>query len=102
MKIQVDGQDILDLQPWQEAVIKNDILEEEFESHMKRIARYVCEHKFDQCFQRLKEQWEKRLIDEGAKSLPTSKEEFANLIFSHPAYKNRSQREIEAKSHQNL
>jgi hypothetical protein len=95
MKLQIDNEDIWELLPWQEAVIKNDILEEEFVDHMKRIARWVWEHKFEQCFKRFRQEWEPRLITEGAQTLPTSQEAFANLVFSHPDYKNRSAREAE-------
>lgn len=92
MRIQVDNQEIFELLPWQENVIKNDIFEEEFETHMRRIARWVWENKFERCFERLKNEWEPKLIDRGLQSLPTGKEEFANLVFSQPDYRNRSER----------
>lgn len=98
MKIQVDNIDVYELQPWQELVLKNDLLEEEFEEHMKRIAQWIWEHKFENCFTRLKNEWEPKLIGRGATSLPTDREEFATLVFSQPDYKNRSTRDAEERA----
>lgn len=94
MKLQVDNQDVFELQLWQEAVIKNDIKDEEFVDDMKRRARYIWEHKFEKCYERFEKEWlEKLRTDQSIQNIPTSKEAFVNLVISRPDYKNRSQRE---------
>ena len=94
MKIQVDGKEIFGLSEVQEQVIMNDIQEELFYDDMCRRLEYVLTHKYEQCFERLKKEWESKLA-ERVSSIPTNKDELAKLIFSQTDYKNRSQRERE-------
>lgn len=94
MKISVDDKEIFTLTETQKKVIQNDILLEIFDEDMKRRLKYILMHKYEECFKRLKSEWEPKLIENGIDSLPTNPEAFAELIFSQPEYKNRSQREI--------
>jgi len=95
MKISVNDEHLFTLTETQKKVIKNDILEEIFEEDMKRRLHYILTHKYERCFLRLKQEWEPKLKDSGVKYIPTDEAEFAELVFSHPQYKNRSQREKE-------
>ncbi len=68
-------------------------------SEIKRRLRWVIEHKCDKCFDRLHSEWtsldasgESKLSRSGITSIPTSKTEIANMIFAHPEYKNRIDR----------
>lgn len=94
MKISVDDVEILTLNDTQKKVIKNDIPDELFEEDMKRRILYILIHKYDQCLRRLKEEWIPKLKDAGVKSIPTDDSEFAELVFSQPNYKSRSEREV--------
>ena len=94
MKISVNDQELFSLSDTQKKVIQNDIPSEIFDEDMKRRLQYILTHKYEECFKRLKSEWEPRLAASGAKSIPTDPDEFANLVFSQPSYKNRSQREI--------
>lgn len=98
MKIQVDNETVFELNETQKKVIKNDILESEFNDDMKRRARYIIEHKYQRCFDRLKKEWEPKLVQRGLRSLPTSADEFALLVFSQQDYKNRTQRDLEEEA----
>ena len=93
MKISVDDKDLFTLSETQKRVIKNDIHEDEFEDDMKRRLQYILMHKYDRCFERLKKEWEPKLAASGARSIPTDKDEFAQLVFAHPEYKDRKRRE---------
>lgn len=94
MKAQVDSTDIYELLPWQENVIKNEVLTEEFEEDMKRRIKWVWEHKFEQCYKRFEEEWiEKLRADPTVTQIPTDKEAFVNLVLARPEYKNRSERD---------
>jgi hypothetical protein len=93
MKIPVDGVDLFTLTDTQKQVIKNDVLEEIFNDDMKRRLQWVLIHKYEQCFEALKKEWEPKLAANGIKAIPTDKDELAQLIFSQPNYKNRSARE---------
>jgi len=92
MKISVDDQHLFTLNETQKRVIKNDIMEEIFDEDMKRRLKYILTHKYEQCFDRLKKEWEPKLASRMS-SIPTNPEAFAELVFSQPDYKNRSQRE---------
>lgn len=96
MKIQVDGKPVFELNETQKKVIQNDIPSEIFVSDMERRARYIIEHKYERCLKRLKEEWEPKLRDR-VQSVPTDQDALAELIFSQPDYRSRSQREKEAK-----
>ena len=93
MKIKINDKEILELSETQKKVICNDIMSEELEADLKRRVQYALMHKYEQCFKRLKTEWEPKLKDNGVRSIPLDDEEFAELVFSQEGYKNRSQRE---------
>jgi len=96
MKIQVDGNECFSLSETQKKVIMNDIPSEIFEDDMRRRLKWILlDEKYENCFRRLKEEWEPKLVANGLTSLPTNKDAFAELVFSQPDYKNRSQRDAE-------
>jgi len=97
MKIQVDGKDLFELTDIQKKVIQNDIPSEIFEADMKRRIFNVINHKYEQCFKRLKVEWEPKLERAGVESIPTNKDKFAELVFKQPDYKDRSARDAESK-----
>jgi hypothetical protein len=91
MKIQVDGQELFELSDVQQKVIKNEIHENEFESDMKRRLEYILKHKYERCFERLKQTWDPILATRH-ESVPTDPEAYAQLVFSQPDYKSASER----------
>lgn len=93
MKISVDEKELFTLTETQKRVIQNDIFEYLFEEDMKRRLHYVLMHKYEQCYKRLKEEWEPRLKAAGVKSIPLDNDEFAQLVFAQPEYKSRKQRD---------
>ena len=96
MKINVNDKTVYELSETQKKVIQNDIPSEIFEADMERRARYIIEHKYERCFGRLKKEWDQKLIENGVKLMPTDPDDYAELVFSQPNYKNRSQRESES------
>lgn len=95
MKISVNDQELFILSEVQERVIKNDIHDEVFDEDMKRRLQYILSHKYENCFKRLKQEWDPKLAANGIKMIPTDPDEYAQLVFAQPSYKNRSQREAE-------
>jgi len=91
MKVHCDGKEILHLSETQKKVIMNDIPEEIFQEDMERRLCYILEHKYHRCLERLKAEWKERL-EERVSAIPTNPDALAELIFSQPDYKNRSQR----------
>lgn len=96
MKISVDNNELFTLSETQKKVIKNDIHDDLFDEDMKRRLNWVLTHKYEQCFERLKKEWEPKLAASGLQSIPTNPDAFAELVFSHPNYKSRKQRELES------
>lgn len=113
MKILVDGKQVLELTETQKQVIKNDIPTEIFQEDMERRVGWILTHKYERCFERLKNEWDKKLLKpiidpatkaetpRGVSSIPLDKDAYATLVFSQPDYKNRSARELEAKQVEN-
>lgn len=94
MKIQVDGKTVYELSETQKKVIKNDIPDEIFQEDIERRVRYIVEHKYERCMERLKAEWTPRLA-QVHQSLPTNNDQLAEVIFAQREYKRRSQREKE-------
>lgn len=94
MRIDVDGKKVLELNETQKKVIQNDIPSEIFQQDMERRVNWVLSHKYRRCFERLKLEWEPKLR-ERVDTVPTDPDKLAQLIFSQPDYKNRSQKESE-------
>ena len=74
-------------------VIKNDIHEDEFEDDIKRRLKYILSHKYDKCFDRLKNEWIPKLKESGVESIPLDNDRFAELVFNHPKYMSRKDRD---------
>jgi len=96
MIVKVDNVDLFELTEIQKKVLKNDIKADIFEDDIKRRLFYIINHKYEQCFKRLKAEWEPKLAAKGVESLPVDKDAFAQLVFSQPEYKDRSARELES------
>jgi len=93
MKISVDGKELFTLTEVQKKVIKNEVLADIFEEDMKRRLHYIIMHKYEQCFKRLKAEWDSKLEKAGVESIPTNKDAYAELVFARPEYKDRAARD---------
>ncbi len=93
MKISVNDQELYSLNETKKSVIKDHVHEDIFDADMKRRLEWVLTHLYEQCFDRLKKEWEPKLVAAGAKSIPTDKDEFAQMVFAHPEYKSRKVRD---------
>lgn len=95
MKFSVDDIEVFSLSDTKMKVIKNEISSATFEADMKRRTKYIIEHKYERCFTRLKDEWEPKLVANGVETIPTDKDEFAELVFAQPEYKDKLERESE-------
>ncbi len=99
MKISVDDQEIFTLSEVEKKIIQNEIPIEIFEDDMRRrMGWWILDEKVNRCFYRLKNEWEPKLAARGIEMIPTSRDAFAQLVFSQPDYRNRSQKDLEAQS----
>ena len=92
MKISVDDQEIFTLNETKKKVIMNDIHEDIFDSDMKRRIEYILMHKYEECFKRLKSEWDVKL-SKTHDLIPTDPDKYAELVFSQADYKSRAQRD---------
>jgi len=95
MIVKVGDKVLFTLTDIQKKVLKNDIKSEIFEEDMKRRLFYIINHKYEQCYKRLKQEWEPKLAARGVQSIPTDKDAFAQLVFSQEDYKDRAARDAE-------
>lgn len=96
MKIKLDEEELFELTETQKKVIMNDIPAEIFDEDMKRRLEYILMHKYERCFQRLKDEWcsddgsgQCKLAKNGVSNIPTERDALAELIFSQPNYESR-------------
>lgn len=92
MKVHVDDKLVLELNDTQKKVIRNDIPDEIFEEDMHRRVSYILTHKYERCFDRLKKEWEPKLSSRYG-SIPTNPDVLAELIFTQPDYKSRTEKD---------
>jgi len=95
MKIAVNDKELFTLNETKEKVIKNEIHADIFDEDMKRRLEWVLMHKYERCFERLKKEWDQKLIANGVESVPTDRDAYAQLVFAQPNYKDRKAREME-------
>lgn len=93
MKVSINDIELFTLNDTQKSVISNDIPSDILEDDIKRRVQYVVMHKYEQCFERLKKEWEPKLAKAGAQFIPTDKDAFARMVFDHPEYRDRKSRE---------
>lgn len=96
MKVKIDDEVIFEIDNRMIKLFAHETLDPIQE--IKRRLRWVIEHKCDQCFERLINEWTKstdgpsKLEKCGVTYIPTNKQQLCDLIFSCRDYKNRSQR----------
>jgi hypothetical protein len=93
MKILVDKELVLQLNETQKKVLKYEIQEEIFDADIKRRIKWVITHKYDEVFKKFKQEWDTKLAASGIDMIPTDKDKYAELVFSQPEYKSRSERD---------
>jgi len=96
MKISVNNTELFTLTETQKQVIKNEIPADIFEEDMKRRLQWVLMHKYEQCFNALKKEWDSKLAANGVASVPTDPDQYAQVVFMQSNYKDRTAREAEA------
>jgi hypothetical protein len=62
---------------------------------MREKLEWILRHKCNKVAEKMRMEWEPKLIFEGAESVPASDEEFAQLIFARDDYKDRKQVDLE-------
>lgn len=92
MKIKVNDKELFELSDIQKQVIQNDISSDVFEDDMKRRLKWVLMHKYEQCFKRLKAEWDGKLLANGVTMVPTQPDEYAALVFEQPNYQDAKKR----------
>lgn len=93
MKISVDDKEVFSLTETQKQVIQNDINADVFDADMKRRLQYILMHKYEECYKRLKSEWEPKLQALGVQSIPLNDDQFAQLVLARPEYKDKKSRE---------
>lgn len=91
MKVYLDDKALFEITDTQVKILANDLggpIEE-----IKYRLEWVITHKIEACFQRLKAEWDPKLAARGIEMIPTNQEKYAELVFSQPDYKNRTERE---------
>ncbi len=93
MKISVNDKELFTLSEVQKQVIKNEIHADMFDKDMERRLQWILMHKYEECFNDLKKEWDPKLAANGIDMIPTNPEKYAELVFSQPNYKDRAARE---------
>lgn len=95
MKISVDNKELFTLSETQKKVICNDICADQLDADLCRRLEWVLMHKYEQCFKRLKSEWDEKLKLNGVQMIPSDNDAYAELVFAQPNYKDRLARDKE-------
>lgn len=93
MKIICDGVEVVSLSDMQMKVLAHMIPNDELNSDLKRRVSWVLNHKYAQCLQALRAEFEPKLKAGGAQSIPCDDEEFCRMVFAREDYKDRAARD---------
>ena len=93
MKISVNDQELFTLTDTQKKVLAHDIPLDNLESDLKRRINWVLMHKYENVYRALKEEWDPLLKANGVVSIPLDEDQYAELVFSQPNYKDRVARD---------
>lgn len=93
MKVSVNDKELFTLSDIQKMVIQYDIPADMFDEDMNRRLQWVLMHKYEECFKRLKAEWDPQLLENGVDMIPTNPDAYAKLVFSQPNYKDRAARD---------
>lgn len=97
MKVSVNDVELFTLSALHKQVIANDINVNELDEDLKYRLQYILTHKYDCCFKRLKNEWDAKLAANGVTMIPTDPDEYAQLVFAQPNYKDKATRDAEAQ-----
>lgn len=99
ISIHVNDKEVFSLEGWQQSIIQmvDGANRMGIIPKTEALAGWVLRHKFECCYERMHRQWKQKFEREGEiQSIPVDPYEFTLLAFTHPHYRNRSQRETEA------
>lgn len=92
--VKVDGQDLFEIDETKKMLLKSSEVKDSCCVDLsKEKLKWILQHKYERCMFRLRQEWETRLSKKGVKEIPVDDDAFAELVFSQPDYKNRSERE---------
>lgn len=95
MKIYIDDLELFEITNTDRLLLEHDIIN--VDDEIKRRLEYIIKHKVDQCYSRLKSEWDKKFeSDVNVASIPTKRDNYVALVVSHHDYKNRAQRDAES------
>jgi hypothetical protein len=93
MKIRVDNDLVFELSETKKKVLCYDIYEDELLDDIKRRLEYIIMHKYEECFKRLKLEWDPQFEAMGMEALPTNADKYAELVFRQKEYRGRALRD---------
>ena len=90
--IKVNDIEIFQISNTDEELLGQDLLE--VDAEINRRMQYIIDHKVDQCFKRMKEEWvdSGKLEGLGVTSIPTNRDELVALITAQPDYMTKAQK----------
>ena len=93
MKFYLDDELIFELTEVQQKVLQDQWFSQTFRDEIKRHVQWIIIHNYEQVLKKLKEDWVPRLSELKIDAIPLDDSKLAKLIFTHPDYKARSQRD---------
>lgn len=97
MQVKINEKVVCDLSDIKKQVICNDIPSDIVDADLERRINHSVMHKYAQCMRRLRAEWMVKLAANGITMIPLDDDDFAQLVFSQPNYKDRKARDEESK-----
>lgn len=98
MRVEVDGEQVVEIQPWEMKLLEFLIPKADLDADLKRRVQYILTHKVERAFYEFEQEWLKNLrADPSVSSIPTDKEQFIQMVTARPDYKDRDARDAELR-----
>ena len=92
MQIKIDDSVVFEISDVDVKLLEHDLIN--VEAEIRRRLEYIIKHKVEQCYKRLKDEWDKKLAeDPKIKSVPSKRDDYVSFITRLPSYQNRVERE---------
>lgn len=91
MDFKIDDEVVFTLSATQEQMLKYSIRDSEFNGEMKRRVLSVIHDRYQQCFNKFKQDWDAKLLAREVSTVPLDPDAYAELVFAQPDYKSRTE-----------
>lgn len=95
--VSVDNTEVFRISPSQRQLLRFYENAKSMDYYKEKI-KWILIHKYERCLERLRKNWESNFSQLGIESIPVDNQQFCQMVFSHPTYKSKKERELNIRN----